>query len=61
MPEYSIVFAGRVGVGKSSLFTRLQHGGFSEYSDRNATSGRDMGIENFVYETTVSGKDVKVC
>jgi len=59
MPEYSIVFAGRVGVGKSSLFTRLQHGVFSEYS-RTGT-GTDMGIENFVYEATVNDKDVKVC
>jgi len=55
------VFAGRVGVGKSSLFSRLQHGVFSEYSDKTGTRRWDMGLENFVYETTVNGKEVKVC
>ena len=61
MPEYSIVFAGRVGVGKSYLFSRLQNGVFSEYSDKTGTRRWDMGLENFVYETTVNGKEVKVC
>ena len=55
------MFAGRVGVGKSSLFSRLQHGVFSEYSDKTGTRRWDMGLENFVYETTVNGKEVKVC
>ena len=57
MPEYSFILAGRLGVGKSSIFTRLQHDVY--YSD-DKTRTRRFDLENFVYGCTVNGKDIKV-
>ena len=31
-----------------------------EYSDKTGTRRWDMGLENFIYDTTVNGKEVKV-
>lgn len=60
MPEYSFILAGRVGVGKSSLFKRLQYGIFSEFTeDKLGTRRYEMGLESFVYETTIEEKEVK--
>ena len=63
MPEYSFVFAGRVGVGKSSLFTYIKNGmAPSEYSG-DLSSGRrneDYGLENLTYETKVNDREASV-
>jgi GTPase SAR1 family protein len=65
MPEYSFVLAGRVGVGKSSLFAYIKNGmAPSEYSgDIGSPSGRrneDYGLENLTYETIVNDREASV-
>ena len=64
MPEYSFVLAGRVGVGKSSLFAYIKNGmAPSEYSGDLSSPGRrneDYGLENLTYETTVDGREACV-
>ena len=64
MPEYSFVLAGRVGVGKSSLFTYIKNGMTpSEYSGDLGSAGRrneDYGLENLTYETTVNEREASV-
>lgn len=57
MPEYAFILAGRLGVGKSSLFRRLSSDTFTEDSD---TMRGDTGLENFVYHTTLNGEDIAV-
>ena len=64
MPEYTVVLAGKFGVGKTSLFTRLKGERFRETAagEGAATMARATeGLENYLYDTTVDGKDVKVC
>lgn len=64
MPEYSFVLAGRVGVGKSSLFGYIRNGmSPPEFSGDTTYSGRrheDYGLENLTYETSVNGRDASV-
>ena len=62
MPEYSFVLAGQLGVGKSSLFTRIKQGIFPEFSDETGTrqTWDDVGLERLEHETTVDGREVKV-
>ena len=65
MPEYSFVFAGRVGVGKSSLFAYIKNGmAPCEYSGDLGSPVRrsedDYGLENLAYETTVNGREACV-
>ena len=64
MPEYSFVLAGRVGVGKSSLFAYIKNGMTpSEYSGDIGSPGRrneDYGLENLTYETTVNDREASV-
>ena len=64
MPEYSFVLAGRVGVGKSSLFAYVKNGmAPADYSGDISSGGRrpdDYGLENLCYETKVNGRDASV-
>lgn len=62
MPEYSFVLAGRVGVGKSSLFAYIKNGMTpSEYSGGDlGRRSEDYGLENLTYETTVNDREASV-
>lgn len=63
MPEYSFVLAGRVGVGKSSLFAYIKNGMSPANYSGDFSPGRrndDYGLENLTYHTTVNGRDASV-
>ena len=61
MPEYSFVLAGRVGVGKSSLFSYVKNGmAPPDYSGDISRRTEDYGLENLTYETKVNGRDASV-
>lgn len=66
MPEYNVVLAGRYGVGKSSLFNKLRTGeapeGVTEgvLSTKTWTWGEDDGLDNYVHERKIDGRDVRV-
>ncbi len=60
MAEYTFVLAGRVGVGKSSIFHRLSHNEFLGARQQNTTLRYDSGVEKYDYDTTVGGKPVMV-
>ena len=64
MPEYSFILAGRVGVGKSSLFAELKRKGQldTECSEDTGTLRRydDLGLENHIYETSTNDREIKV-
>ncbi len=63
MQEYSFVLAGRVGVGKSSIFHRLSYNEFldADRAKRNTTTRPyDEGVEKYDYRTTVDGREVQV-
>lgn len=57
MPEYTVILAGRLGVGKSSLFRRLSSDTFVTEPE---TMRGDSGLENYVYHTTLNGEDIAV-
>lgn len=63
MPEYNFILAGRVGVGKSSLFSLIKTGIAPKYDldDQDTTNVySEMGLERLEHETVVNGRDVKV-
>ena len=63
MPEYSFVLAGRVGVGKSSLFAYVKNGMSPADFSGDLSPGRrheDYGLETLTYETQVNGRDTNV-
>ena len=63
MPEYSFVLAGRVGVGKSTLFAYVKNGMRPADFSGDLSPGRrteDYGLENLTYETRVNGRDASV-
>ena len=63
MREYSFVLAGRVGVGKTNIFRRLQSRGLLTSEDLSS-AGKchdDFGLQQLTIETEVGGRDVKVC
>ena len=64
MPEYSFVLAGRVGVGKSSLFAYIKNGMSPANYSGEFSPGRprndDYGLENLTYYTQVNGRDASV-
>ena len=57
MPEYTVILAGRLGVGKSSIFRRLSSDTFVTEPE---TMRGDSGLENYVYHTTLNGEDIAV-
>lgn len=61
--KYTFVLAGRVGVGKSSIFYRLSRDEFLA-SDRAkqsiVTTGYNDGVEKYDYQTKVDGRPVQV-
>ena len=63
MPEYSFVLAGRVGVGKSSLFAYVKNGMKPADFSGDLSPGRraeDYGLENLTYETKVNERYASV-
>ncbi len=67
MPDYyNVILAGRYGVGKSSLFYRLQVGKPPEdavegtSTRKTKTWGEDDGVDSFVYPREIEGREVKV-
>lgn len=57
--EYTIILAGKLGVGKSSIFRRIQTGVFTEYP--SVSTGKSEGeLENYIYKTTLDGMDYTV-
>lgn len=63
MREYSFILAGRVGVGKTSIFRQLQSRGLSYSEDFSRDRGYhdDLGLQQMIIEMEIGGKDVKVC
>ena len=63
MSEYNFILAGRVGVGKSTLFSLIKTGiapNFESDFDEYGNVYNEMGLERLEHETVVNGKDVKV-
>lgn len=63
MREYSFILAGRVAVGKTSIYRQLQKRGLShseEYS-RGARIHEDLGLQQMTIEMEIDNKDIKVC
>lgn len=64
--EYNFILAGKYGVGKSSLFTRLKTGdvpdGVTEGTSRSTRTwgDDDGGLDSFVYEREIDGKKIRV-
>ena len=53
--RYNIILAGTYGVGKSSIFRRLQHPDSIEDSNDD---GR--GLDRFTHKTSKDGRDIEV-
>lgn len=64
--EYSVILAGKFGVGKSCIFERLKTGevpdGVTRGTSRstNTWGDDDGGLDNFVYEREIEGRRIKV-
>lgn len=59
--EFSFVLAGKLGVGKSSIFRRIQSGTFSEIPSGGSGQGRPDGeLEHHIYHTTLNDEDYSV-
>ena len=57
--KYNIILAGRVGVGKTSLYHRVIYDAFPE-EPRSPSGGYENGLERGVYLTQVNGDEVRV-
>ena len=64
--EYSVILAGKYGVGKSCIFERLKTGEVPERVSRGTSRSTctwgedDGGLDSFVYQRQVAGKKIKV-
>lgn len=58
--EYTIILAGKLGVGKTSIFRRIQTGVFTEYPAVSTGKGGEGELENHIYKTTLDGMDYTV-
>ena len=64
--EFSVVLAGKYGVGKSCIFQRLKTGqvpdGVIRGTSRSVNSWgeEDGGMDTFVYERKIADKKIKV-
>lgn len=57
--QYTIILAGKLGVGKTSIFKRIQTGLFLDYPPSSA--GKAEGeLENHIYTTTMNGIEYTV-
>ena len=52
--HYNVILAGQYGVGKTSIFRRLQH------CERMEDSGNDRGLDRITYLTKKGDKDIEV-
>ena len=57
--EYSVILGGRLGVGKTSLYSRILRDSVPE-EPRSPTGQYEDGLERGVYSMTVDGQEVKV-
>lgn len=57
--KYNIIFGGRVGVGKTSLYHRILFDSFPE-EPRSPSGHYESGLERGVYLTQVNGDEVRV-
>ena len=60
MPEYNVILAGRVGVGKSSLFSLIKTGKARDPKTSDSRNTYEMDLERLEHETVVNGRYVKV-
>ena len=62
--DFTFILAGKFGVGKTSLFKRIQTGGFSDLSLMTNSSpdsgGSDGELEHLMYEVKLNNTDFKV-
>ena len=58
--EFTFILAGKLGVGKSSIFKRIQTGSFSEYPSIGSTGKADGELEHYIYRTTLDGIEYTV-
>lgn len=61
MPEFTFIFAGVLGVGKTTIFKRIETGEFVQTpAPTLANSKSDSDIENYIYVQTIHDKEYKV-
>ena len=61
MPEFTFIFAGVLGVGKTTIFKRIETGEFVQTpAPTLANSKSDSDIENYIYVQTINDKEYKV-
>ena len=58
--EYTIILAGKLGVGKTSIFRRIQTGVYTEYPAVSTGKSGEGELENYIYRTTLDGMDYTV-
>lgn len=63
--NYTFIFAGEFGVGKTSIFKRIQTGKFSDQSSVlldavPLSGGSDGELEHYIYRDTLDGINFKV-
>lgn len=60
--EFSVILAGKLGVGKTTIFRRIQTGSFVEPPSSGASALRpsDGGLENYIYKTELADKSYTV-
>ena len=60
--EFSVILAGKLGVGKTTIFRRIQTGSFVEppASGGSVVRPSDGGLESYIYKTRIAGKNYTV-
>ena len=60
--EFSVILAGKLGVGKSTIFRRIQTGSFMEppASAGSVIRPSDGGLESYIYKTKLADKNYTV-
>ena len=60
--EFSVILAGKLGVGKSTIFRRIQTGSFVEPPPSGGSVLRpsDGGLESYIYKAKLADKDYTV-
>ena len=61
MPELTVILAGVLGVGKSTIFKRIETGDFVQTpSPSISNSKNDCGIECYTYKKAIDEKEYNV-
>lgn len=60
MPNITILLAGVLGVGKTTIFKRIETGEFVQCPSPAVVSKSDLEAKHFIYTDNIEGKDYKV-